>query len=146
MWPFGPKLDATDPKQLATAVHELGHAWAWKDAGLDVYKITTTGATGATGARYRSDANRERMLRGYAVGCWAGFEAEDRWLRENGYGTADLRGAAVDIENFHDTVREMEGSLSERKARRLARSRVARRWRKIQKLAPKLAHKGRISI
>jgi hypothetical protein len=138
---FSPKRNENDPQQLAIAVHELGHAWAWKDAGLDVYEIRFSGDDGVTGVRYD-----ETDLYAYAVGCWAGFEAEDKWRRQHGHGNAKRRNASHDIGSFRDTVRELGGGLSEGTARRLARARVTKRWRQIEALAPQLVRKGRTSI
>jgi hypothetical protein len=138
---FTPKRNENDPHQLAIAVHELGHAWAWQDAGLTVYKITFSGKDGATGVRFGDDD-----LFDYAVGCWAGFEAEDKWRRQHGHGRAKRSNASVDIRNFRDAVRELGGGLSEGKARRLARARVTKRWRQIEHLAPHLVRAGRISL
>jgi hypothetical protein len=33
---FSTTRDPQDPRQLQIAVHELGHAWAWKDSGLTI--------------------------------------------------------------------------------------------------------------
>ncbi|MFD5245676.1 hypothetical protein ACFWIW_14080 [Amycolatopsis sp. NPDC058340] len=144
---FSPARDPDDPEQLATAVHELGHAWAWKDAGFTVTEIRFTGDEGSvTLAKVRESDWDHQARREYAIGCWAGFEAEDRWRQAHRAGRARRGPAAFDIKNFKNVTKGLSPSLSEGKARSLARKRIAARWSQILRQAPVLVRDGHISI
>lgn len=144
---FSPARDPEDLRQLAAAAHELGHAWVWKDAGLTITEIRFTGDTGwVSFAKIRDKDWNDTVAREYCVGCWAGFEAEVRWLREHRAGRAHRGESAHDIKNFKHVARKLKPALSEGKARSLARDRVARRWSQILRQAPVLVRDGRISI
>ncbi|RSN32232.1 hypothetical protein DL990_20165 [Amycolatopsis sp. WAC 01416] len=144
---FSPARDPEDPEQLATAAHELGHAWVWKDAGFTVTEIRFLGDEGWVSlAKVRESDWDQRAIRDYAVGCWAGFEAEERWRREHRLKPARRGHAAHDIKVFKNFAKELKPALSEGKARSLARDRVARRWSQIQRQAPVLVRDGRISL
>ncbi|NIJ14307.1 hypothetical protein FHU38_004651 [Saccharomonospora amisosensis] len=141
---FGPRRDPGDLRQLQIAVHELGHAWVWKAHGLIIRGIEHTGSDGTCHVRHYSDTE---SLRAYAIGLWAGFEAEDQWLRANGLGRARRSTSSYDIRQFRRTNRELgPHSLSEAKARSLARRTVHRHWNAIEAAAPRLITKGRLSL
>lgn len=142
-WLFSTRRDPEDPHQLQIAVHELGHAWAWRDGGLEVGRIKHSGDDGACHVRY---SPQPEQLRAFAIGCWPGFEAEDRWLRANGLGRARRGHSSHDIRLFRTAVRELGGGLSESKARAKARTLVVRRWAQIQRRAPELIRLGRIHL
>lgn len=142
-WLFSTRRDPDDPRQLQIAVHELGHAWAWRDGGLEVRGVEHTGDDGACHVRYYP---QPEQLRAFAIGCWAGFEAEDRWLRANKLGRARRGHSSHDIRLFCGAVRELGGGLSEGKARATARTLVARRWEHIESRAPELIRLGRIHL
>lgn len=143
---FSTDRDPENPRQLATAVHELGHAWAWKDAGLTITEIRYTGDEGWVSIARVREKDWAKVAREYAIGCWAGFEAEDRYMRAHRIGSAHRGNAAHDIKNFKYVTRQLKPALSEGKARSLARDRVARRWSQILRQAPVLVRDGRISI
>ncbi|WP_037321469.1 hypothetical protein [Amycolatopsis orientalis] len=143
---FSPARDPEDPRQIATAVHELGHAWVWKDAGFTITEIRFTGDEGWVSVKIREKDWDHKSARDYAIGCWGGFEAEDRWLREHRMGRAHRGNAAHDIKNFKHVTRKLEPALSEGKARSIARDRVARRWSQIVRQAPVLVRDSRISL
>ncbi|WP_433470354.1 hypothetical protein [Saccharomonospora azurea] len=69
-WLFSTRRDPEDPHQLQIAVHELGHAWAWRDGGLEVGRIKHSGDDGACHVRYYP---QPEQLRAFAIGCWAGY-------------------------------------------------------------------------
>lgn len=56
-WLFSTRRDPEDPHQLQIAVHELGHAWAWRDGGLEVGRIKHSGDDGACRVRYYPQAS-----------------------------------------------------------------------------------------
>jgi hypothetical protein len=141
---FSPSRNVNDPKQLAIAAHELGHGFAWKDAGLTVHGIRFWGDGGECGVKL--DWENENQAHDYAIGCWGGFEAEDKWLRKHGRGAAKRSHSSHDIDNFRFVARQLTGGLSESKARSIARTRVSRHWSAIQRLTPQLVRDGRISI
>ncbi|WP_410580268.1 hypothetical protein [Amycolatopsis sp. lyj-108] len=143
---FSPARDPEDPRQLQIAVHELGHAWAWKEGGFRILEIRHTGDAGWV------DTNREQrgwdqdIAREYCLGCWGGFEAEDRWMRKFGHGRAHRGNSGHDISNFKHVARGLKPGLQESKARAIARDRVAKHWSQILRQAPVLVRDGRISI
>ncbi|OLZ56094.1 hypothetical protein [Amycolatopsis keratiniphila] len=145
-WLFETKRDPDDPEQLAIAVHELGHAWAWKDGGLSITEIRHQGDEGHVKFRYREQDWGEELALAYCVGCWAGFEAEDRWRKANGLGRAKRGHSSYDIGNFKHVARGMAKRPSESAARSLACKRIAPRWSLILRQAPVLVRDGRISI
>jgi hypothetical protein len=138
---FGSTYNATDPQRLRVAAHELGHAWVWKSGGLKVGTVTAARSGGSCPVRWYS-----RDLHAYAVGCWGGFEAEDRWLREHKLGRAARGNSGHDIDEFQAAVKELGGGLPESNARRLARDLVSRHWNEITRLTPALARAGRITV
>lgn len=145
---FSPDRDPDDPRQLQIAVHELAHAHAWTDGGLIVRGVAHYGRNGGNcPVRYWPGRNGQALA--FAVGCWAGFEAEDRWLRHHGLGSASRANSAHDIRLFRQAVREIREvdgrRLSEGEARSLARTAVARRWQRITRTAPRLVTAGRLS-
>jgi hypothetical protein len=137
---FSTTRDPQDPQQLQIAVHELGHAWAWKDSGLTIVAVYHSGDDGNCHVRYWDE-----QVFAFAVGCWAGFEAEDQWLRQHRLGHAKRSHSSHDIRLFRAAAREL-GGLSEGKARSLARKLVNRRWSHIQHTAPELVRTGRIHL
>ncbi|MBB5852501.1 hypothetical protein ACFQ05_04370 [Amycolatopsis umgeniensis] len=145
-WLFSTDRDPEDPDQMAIAVHELGHAWAWKDGGLTITEIRHQGDEGHVRFDYRAKDWGETLALAYCVGCWAGFEAEDRWRKANGHGRAQRGHSAHDIGNFKHVARGMDKRPSESTARSLARKRVGQRWSQIVRQAPVLVRDGRISI
>lgn len=74
-WLFSTRRDPANPRQLQIAVHELEHAWAWHGGGLDVRGVEHTGDDGTCHVRYYP---RPDQIRAFAIGCWAGFEAQAR--------------------------------------------------------------------
>ncbi|MDI5980112.1 hypothetical protein [Amycolatopsis magusensis] len=140
--------DPDDPHQLAIAVHELGHAFAWSDHGLPVAYVKHSGSDGVAHLASVTGYS-EAQMRAYAVGMWAGFEAEDRWRRAHNLSGASKSHSRADIANFHaEQARLAETGirLSEGKARSLARQRIAARWSRIQTLAPELICKGCLHV
>ncbi|WP_326567392.1 hypothetical protein VSH64_36990 [Amycolatopsis rhabdoformis] len=137
---FSPRRNPQDPHQLRIAVHELGHAAVWADAGLTITEIVHSGDDGHCSVEW--DPNN---LAGYAIGCWGGFEAEDRWLRHHRRGHASRGNAGYDIRNFRHVSNGLDTRLSEGKARSLARAAVGRHWDRITTLAPRLITTGRLT-
>ncbi|MET8847990.1 hypothetical protein [Amycolatopsis sp. NPDC004625] len=140
--------DPGNPAHLAIAVHELGHAWVWKDGRLEVRSITFTPTGGHV--RVINPNGHLPQLIAEAVGLWGGFEAEDRWLREHRLGAAGRGNSSHDIRAFGDIQRlmrrEFRHTLTERSARASARAAVNRRWSRIQDAAPELVARGRITL
>lgn len=128
-----------DPLWLQIAVHELGHALVWKDAGLRVKVVVFAGEDSYCNVEWDP-----KNLLGYAVGCWGGLEAEARWFR-NHRGSPRRGNSGHDIRNFHHVTKGLDQSLSEGKARSIARKAVARQWRRIEVAAPRLVASGRLS-
>lgn len=137
---FSPRRDPADPRQLQIAIHELGHAYAWLDAGFRVSRVVHNGDDGSCEVTWDPD-----NLHGYAIGCWGGFEAEDRWLRQHHSGGASRSHSSHDIRNFKHVARQLDKRLTEGKARALARRAVARHWRQIEHRAPELIRNGRLT-
>ncbi|MEV4599445.1 hypothetical protein AB0K15_18795 [Amycolatopsis sp. NPDC049253] len=137
---FSPRRDPTDTHQLRIAIHELGHAAVWSDAGLQIREVVHTGDSGHCDVVWDPD-----NLTGYAVGCWGGFEAEDRWLRAHRAGHASRGNSSYDIGNFRHVNRGLDKRLSESRARSMARAAVGRHWRRIETLAPQLIRAGRLT-
>ncbi|PXY31111.1 hypothetical protein [Prauserella muralis] len=138
---FGPRRDPEDPRQLQIAVHELGHAFAWKAAGFRIKEIVHEGDSGYVNVRWDDD-----NLLGYAIGCWGGFEAEDKWMRTHGK-RASRYHSSHDIKNFRHVNRALGNDrLSEGKARALARKHINRHYAAILAAAPRLIVKGRLSL
>lgn len=137
---FSPRRNPEDPHQLRIAVHELGHAAVWADAGLTITEIVHKGDDGHCSVVWDPD-----NLVGYAVGCWGGFEAEDRWLRHHHSGHASRGNAGHDIRRFRHVRNGLDARLSESKARSLARAAVGRHWGPITALAPRLIAAGRLT-
>lgn len=137
---FSPRRNPEDPHQLRIAVHEIGHAAVWADAGLRVREVVHSGDDGFCNVDWDPE-----NLAGYAIGCWGGFEAEDRWLRAHRRGRASRGNASHDIRNFRHVTRNPDVRLSESKARSLARAAVGRHWRQIEALAPRLITAGRLT-
>ncbi|MEU9686141.1 hypothetical protein [Amycolatopsis japonica] len=143
---FSPARDPEDPRQLQIAVHELGHAWAWKEGGFRILEILHTGNGGEVTTNRKQRGWNEEIAWEYCIGCWGGFEAEDRWMRTFGHGRAHRGHSAHDIGNFKHVARGLESKLSEGKARSIARTRVGKHWSQILRQAPLLVRDGRISI
>lgn len=131
-------------EKVAVAAHELGHAYAWKAYGLSIVEIKVSG-WGAPYVHVRWWPSRPGHALAYAVGCMAGFEAEDRWLREQNGKRANRTRCRDDRNDFRAVVKEMRLGLSESKAHSLARDLVNQHWDAIAALAPTLAAKGHIS-
>ncbi|OQO91962.1 hypothetical protein B1813_06675 [Saccharomonospora piscinae] len=146
-WLFSTTRNPEDPHQLRIAVHELGHAVAWQAGGLTVGRIKHTGDEGACRVTYYPEPDQ---LHAFAIGCWAGFEAEDRWMRAAKRGRAKRTNSAHDLDLYRTAVRELRREygtrLSESKARSQARTLVARRWALIERTAPVLIRQGRIHL
>lgn len=144
---FAPARNPEDPHQLRIAVHELGHAVAWRDGGLEVGRIKHGGDEGACRVRYYPKPDQ---LLAFAIGLWAGFEAEDRWLGATKRGRASRGNSGHDLRLFREAVRELRQhygqSLSEAQARKQARKLVDRHWTRIERTAPDLIRKGRIHL
>ncbi|AHJ58529.1 hypothetical protein [Amycolatopsis keratiniphila] len=138
---FSTKRDPEDPEQLQIAVHELGHAFAWKLTGSTIREIRHTGDEGWVDVRVLAPDNRD-----FAIGLWAGFEAEDRWLKANNLGRAKRGNSSWDIGRFNKVRKDIKGGLSESKARSLARPLVNRCWSQILETAPKLIRDGTLHI
>ncbi|ADJ47897.1 hypothetical protein AMES_6072 [Amycolatopsis mediterranei S699] len=140
--------DPDNPAHLAIAAHELGHAWAWSDGGLQILSITFTPRGGHV--RTHNPSGHPPQLIAEAVGLWAGFEAEDRWLREHRLGKASRGNSSHDIRAFRSIQRlmhrEYRQSLTERSVRASARAAVNRHWAQIQHAAPALVKRGRITL
>lgn len=143
---FGPTRNPEDPHQLRIAVHELGHAWAWQAGGLQIRSVTHTGSDGDCHVRYYPTPEQ---LHAFAVGCWAGYEAEDRWLRTHRRGRASRGNASHDLREFRGAVRELRElgiTLTETQARAQARTLITRHWTQITRTAPDLIRRGRITL
>lgn len=141
------KRNPEDPRQLAIAVHELAHAWVWKDHGITVKKIHHSGSSGFVQNAEISDKNwNHAVARRYCIGLWAGFEAEDLWLKTCRQGRASRGASCADISNFTRVARKLEPRLPESEARSLARDAVNHRWSQITSLAPELVCKGSLTI
>src|SRR5690606_18522704 len=129
---FSPARNVDDPKQLSIAAHEIGHGIVWKAGGCSLRgPIRFYGDGGDCPVRYWP--NNERQLIAFAVGLWAGYEAERLWWkREGGRGHASRGNSSHDISLFRQHIREFpEIRMSEGKARRLAREQVKRHWSQI---------------
>jgi hypothetical protein len=134
-----------DPEILAGAAHEIGHALVNKAGGLRVGRITLNRRTGTGLCRIKDfDENNPRLLRAYLIGCVAGFEAEDRFLRQHDLGRADRADSATDFRYFHQDAASV--GLSERAARAKARSHLSWHWGRLERLVPRLATRGHISL
>ncbi|MEU3274518.1 hypothetical protein ABZ639_27050 [Saccharomonospora sp. NPDC006951] len=141
---FGPRRDPKDPQQLRVAVHELGHAYAWKAAGLTVRRIEHHGTTGDCHVRFY---NNPDSLRGFVIGCWAGLEAENLWAQKTGQKRASRGNSSYDLTQFRKVNRELgAGRLSESAARALARKHITRHYTAIMAAAPRLISQGRMSL
>ncbi|MEV5718486.1 hypothetical protein AB0L41_31755 [Amycolatopsis mediterranei] len=129
-------------------MHELGHARAWSDGGLQILSITFTPTGGHV--RTHNPNGHPPQLIAEAVGLWAGFEAEDRWLRERRLGKASRGNSSHDIRAFRAIQRimqrEFRQTLTERSVRASARAAVNRHWGQIQRAAPKLVARGWITL
>jgi hypothetical protein len=130
---------------LASAAHELGHALVNKAGGLKVKDVTVNRRTGAGLCKLRQfDWDNPRLLRAWLIGCVAGFEAEDRWLREHRLGHAHRAESRTDFSNFHYHAPVI--GLSEHTARAKARSALGWHWGRLQRLVPRLAEHGHVSL
>lgn len=140
-WLPSTRRDPHDPLQLQIAAHELGHAVVWKAAGFVINAVVHEGDGGYVDVRWDPD-----NLTGYVIGCWGGFEAEQRWTRTHG-GRARRGNSSHDIANFHHVNRALgKNRLTEGKARSLARKHVNRHWSQIVAAAPRLIRQGHIRL
>jgi hypothetical protein len=122
-----------DPHQLRIAVHEIAHGYAWDSLGLDVRSVRHWGDSGETHVRWSDD-----QWRPYAIGLWAGYEAEKLWS-----GSASRGNSAWDIKRFRQVTRG--NGFSEGAARSEARSLVRRHIGRIEAAAPELIRAGRLT-
>ena len=142
-------LDDLDPRRLEVAAHELGHAIAWKEAGLAATAIRVLGH----GDRAQGYVRIENRLiydadaaRAYLAGLLAGREAGIRWCEENGL-THYEHTCHTDLNNFRQQRRTPLGrQVSVGQARATARLIVRANWCLIVRLAPRLALQGRITL
>ncbi|RZQ60865.1 hypothetical protein [Amycolatopsis suaedae] len=136
------------PERLAVAAHELGHALVWSSGGLTIRNIKLSSgfftdiSGGRVGVRFY-DSN-EAHLRAYLIGLCAGFEAEDRWRRQHGPGRASRGPSSNDFDAFRRERRRV--GLSESAARSKARSILSGQWGRLERLVPRLARDGRLSL
>lgn len=131
-----------DSGLLALAAHELGHAKVFKAlGGFEVKTITVNTTRGDTWIDF--DETNDALWEPFAIGLWAGLEAQDRWMRRHGHGRAPRSCTVYDVEQFRTIPRKFR--ISEGKARSKARSLVAQNWGCIERLAPQLASTGRLS-
>lgn len=138
-----------DRWRLVVAAHELGHAFAWQDAGVGFGMIRVWGHGRSTEGVVPVDGRRLRnaeQLRLYLIGLYAGSAASERWCD-----LAGMRHPASGCRHDLATARQMRRhpwarNLTDGELRTGARRAVGRHWSRIHRLAPKLADRGQIRI
>ncbi|PPK65767.1 hypothetical protein V5P93_000346 [Actinokineospora auranticolor] len=138
-----------DPHRLQVAIHELGHYIAWRDlpgAGIRAVRVTGHGrhTEGITTVDWPTDDNGA-LDHGYLVGLLAGREA-DLFHKPHSTIPYDPRGCAFDLGLFRRVRRRHQPSRqwSEHDLRASARALIRAHWAEIQRLAPRLARRGRL--
>lgn len=139
-----------DPDRLRVAVHELGHAVAWKIAANTTPTAIRVFGHGITAHGYvHVDAAVHTVddARGYLAGLLAGREAALRWCEENGLAHPEWT-CSSDVSSFRQQRRDYElcRQVSTADARATARRIVRTHWALIVRLAPRLARAGRITV
>lgn len=133
----------TDPNcpepDKGVAIHEVGHALAFADAGIPLISVEVLGDGGYT---YVKD-DPDPVTKGFMVGLMAGVTAETIWLqRETGLGRREALNIALESGNHSDidayetynrTVR-----LYREDAISAAEKLLRREWRRLEELAEEL--------
>lgn len=137
-----------DPHRLHVAIHELGHYVAWRGLpGARILSVTVTGhgprASGFTDA-WLPDTERGPLERGYLIGLLAGHEAA--LIHQARTGLPSVPSCTADLATFRAARRHPKPTQqwSRAELRAAARALVRSHWPQIQKLAPRLAHRGHL--
>lgn len=133
---------------LCAAIHEAGHAVAFGKAGITVHYIQVwPSGDGAKGYCHADNEHIPDRL-GYLAAILTGVEAQARWLQK--YHGHSLGSARREIGTDGSDRRAFRAysrgtGISETQARRKAESLVAWNFGRIERLATKLAKRGRLS-
>ncbi len=143
------KFDGYAPEWVGSAMHEAGHAVAFKKAGVRIRKLTLTRSMfGGHQGCCEVDDPTERQLRGYLVAILAGIEAEARYLKtHHGFSLSAGRdtaayGGRYDLAAFKKY--SAGTGLSKSSARSKAASLVSWNYGRIESVAARLANSGRL--
>lgn len=157
-----PRFDnITDPElMLPAAAHEAGHAIAALNAGLPISEMRLWRESNDRVLGYvyvdHSDEPEGEELDGMLITAVAGHEAQALWHTEyDGFrflGFRDRSGAlsearadcCTDLKLFKSLRRGHRDALTEPAARVRARALLARRWRRVEYLALRLARHRRL--
>ncbi|MBE9375582.1 hypothetical protein IQ251_14105 [Saccharopolyspora sp. HNM0983] len=157
-----PRFDGIDDPELMmpAAAHEAGHAIAALAAGFPVreMRLWREGGDRVTGYALieHSDDPEGDELNGALITAVAGHEAEAHWLTENhgfqflgfrdrsGALSAARPGCCDDLRLFRTLRRGHRDALTEPAARVRARALLTRRWRRVERLALRLARHGHL--
>lgn len=141
--------DDIDPDRLRCAFHELGHVIAWRDAGLTIQCVRVTGR-----GRYADGKvviGRQRMstveqAKQYLAGLFAGPEAEIIWCDVNGvrYHEHTAEGDMETLRRWRRNNPAFPDTITDKQLRQAARHLAEKKWHTIERLAPRLAVRGRL--
>lgn len=150
---FSPDYPAEADMRMVVSAHEVGHAVAYRAAGLTVrYARLESGVFGGLGGRAKivEQLVPEKKVAGYAVACLAGSEAEARYLaRHYGVSLAKARCIAApaleasDLDEFKQAAKH--AGLSRSEGQRRAEQVISTHWGMIERLATKLARKNKLT-
>lgn len=143
--------EVSDVERHVVAAHELGHAFAFREAGQTISEIRVLGH-GANVEGY-TELNNPVIIgveQGFAflVGILAGRAAGERWCEIHDYtrpGPAACRTDRrlyVKVCREHPELRPFTASQVRASARKLVRA----RWRQIERLGPRLALRGTVTL
>jgi hypothetical protein len=139
-----------DLHRMATAAHELGHAYAWKHAGFQIVRVWIKGqgprAHGFTELDGKENQTAEEEA-AYLVGLLAGRVAEEFWCDANRVRLNLDDRCKVDMRQYKKVRREKWiRHISDREFRNRATVLVRANWGLIERHIPELSSRGRISV
>jgi hypothetical protein len=128
---------------LHTAVHEIGHAVAFREGGLtlgrtDIYKFWGGGV-----CRVKDGYFTDEQMHGYLVGMVAGVVSLGIWADKRDLHFDTENGGSYDLSVFE--LYSAEVDLSESAARGEATTLLLANWDEVESLALNLAEAGTLS-
>lgn len=140
-----------DVERHVVAAHELGHALAFREAGQTISEIRVMGH-GASVEGYTDLSNS--VINGieqgvaFLVAILAGRAAGERWCEINDYTRPGPAACRTDRRLYAKVRREHPelAPFTTAKVMPRARKLVRARWRQIERLGPRLAARGTVTL
>jgi hypothetical protein len=144
-------IEGIDNELARTCAHELGHAIVMRALGFSIDIIRVRPFFGGGFCTGEKDYDTWAQVMETGAVDLAGYQAEDRWNRENDLGRASSWGSGPDFASFRARVRwvreNTQGTdepieMREQKIRAHADEILAAHWNELNERLPDLAKKS----